>query len=163
LLHVGWQLHENHKNRKIKFSREINIMSNLYKIICIGTSLLFVFLFAQLFFTPLAFVEDLGLQATLSTSVLAQRASIFMLGLAVLLFGARKLQHSPVRQTICLSAAITLTGLACLSTFEMIRGTVNDSIWFAFIIETICSVLFWIVFVKNLGAKPIVIYNSNEN
>jgi uncharacterized membrane protein len=125
-------------------------MRNLYKITCIATSVLFVFLFAQLFFTPLAFVEDLGLQATLATSILARRASMFMIGLAVLLFGARKLQHSPARQTICLSAAITLTGLACLSTFEMFRGTVNDSIWVAIIIETICSVLFWIVFFKNL-------------
>lgn len=80
----------------------------LYKIAAIATSILFVFLFAQLFLTPVAFVEDLGLQATLATSILSRRASMFMIGLAVLLYGARKLQHSPARQTICLSAALPL-------------------------------------------------------
>ena len=125
----------------------------LYKIATIGTSLLFVFLFAQLFFTPVAFVEDLGLEATLSTSILCRRAAMFMLGLAVLLLGARKLEHSSVRQTISLSTAITMTGLACLSSYEMVRATVNSSIWVAIILETISAVLFWMVLFKNLSAK----------
>lgn len=125
----------------------------LYKIATIGTSLLFVFLFVQLFFTPVAFVEDLGLEATLSTSILCRRASMFMLGLAVLLFGVRKLEHSSVRQTISLSTSITMTGLAALSSFEMLRGTVNNSIWVAIVIETISAVLFWVVFFKNLRTK----------
>jgi uncharacterized membrane protein len=127
----------------------------LYKIATIGTSLLFVYLFAELFFTPVAFVEDLGLEATLSTSILCRRAAMFMIGLAVLLFGARKLEHSSVRQIICLSTAITMTGLACLSCFEMARGTVNSSIWVAIILETISAVLFWIVFFKSLRTKTI--------
>lgn len=128
-------------------------MNTLYKIASIGTSLLFVFLFAQLFFTPVAFVEGLGLQSTVATSVLCRRASIFMLGLSILLFCARKLEHSSIRQTICISTAITMTGLACLSSFELIRGTVNNSMWTAIIIETISAILFWIVLFKNLITK----------
>jgi hypothetical protein len=128
---------------------------NTYKIASIGTSILFVFLFAQLFFTPIAFVKDLGLEPTLTTSILCRRASMFMIGLAILLFGVRKLSHSQIRQTICLSTAITMTGLACLSSFEMIRGTVNNSIWVAIIIETISAILFWIVFFKNPGIKTV--------
>jgi hypothetical protein len=127
----------------------------LYKIATIGTSLLFVFLFAQLFFTPVAFVEDTGVQATIATSILCRRTSIFMLGLALMLFGVRKLTHSSIRQTICISTAITMTGLACLSSFELIRGTVNNSMWTAIIIETISAFLFWIVFFKNMKAKTI--------
>lgn len=127
----------------------------LYKIATIGTSLLFVYLFAELFFTPVAFVEDLGLEATLSTSILCRRAAMFMIGLAVLLFGVRKMVNSSIRQTICFSTAITMTGLACLSSFEMARGTVNSSIWVAIILETISAVLFWIVFFKNLRTKTI--------
>ncbi len=122
----------------------------LYKIATIGTSLLFVYLFAQLFFTPVKFVKDLGLEATLTTSVLCRRTSMFMIGLSVLLFAARRLEHLPARQVICLSTAITMTGLAALSSFEMVRGTVNNSIWVAIIIETISAVLFWTVFLKNL-------------
>lgn len=126
-----------------------------YKIATIGTSLLFVFLFAQLFFTPVSFVEGLGLEPTLTTSILCRRASMFMIGLAILLFGVRKLTHSSIRQTICLSTAITMTGLAALSSFEMIRGTVNNSIWIAIIIETISAILFWIVFFKNPRIKTV--------
>lgn len=122
----------------------------LYKIATIGTSLLFVFLFAQLFFTPVAFVEGLGLEANLGTSILCRRASMFMIGLAILLFGAQRLEHSSARQTISFSTAITMTGLAALSSFEMVRGTVNNSIWIAIVIETISAVLFWIVFLKNI-------------
>jgi len=125
----------------------------LYKIATIGTSLLFVFLFAQLFFTPVAFVEDLGLEPTLATSILCRRTSMFMLGLAILLFGVRKLEHSSIRQTICLSTAITMTGLACLSSFELIRGTVNNSMWVAIIIETLSATLFWITFFSNMKTK----------
>jgi len=128
-------------------------MLKLYKIASIGTSVLFVFLFAQLFFSPVAFVEDTGGQVTIATSILCRRTSMFMLGLAVLLFCARKLPHSSIRQSICLSTGITMTGLACLSSFELIRGTVNNSMWTAIIIESISAVLFWVVLFKNLQTK----------
>jgi len=121
----------------------------LYQITCIGTSLLFVFLFIQLFMTPVSFVENLGLQSSVATSVLCRRASIFMLGLSVLLFFARKLPHSSIRQSICLSTGITMTGLACLSSFELLRGTVNNSMWTAIILETLSATLFWITFFRN--------------
>ena len=125
----------------------------LYKIATIGTSLLFVFLFAQLFFTPDAFVGGMGLQATLTTSILCRRASIFMLGLSVLLFCVRKLPHSSARQSVCFSTAITMLGLACLSSFELARGTVNSSMWTAIILESLSAILFWIVFFKELKTK----------
>lgn len=130
-------------------------MMKLYKITCIGTSLLFQFLFIQLFLTPVSFVESLGLQSSIATSVLCRRASIFMLGLAILLFCARKLPHSSIRQSICLSTGITMTGLACLSSFELMRGTVNHSMWTAIIIETLSATLFWITFFKNLKTKTL--------
>lgn len=130
-------------------------MMKLYKITCMGTSLLFLFLFIQLFLTPVSFVEDAGCQATIGTSILCRRTSMFMLGLAVLLFCARMLPHSSIRQSICLSTGITMTGLACLSSFELIRGTVNNSMWTAIIIETLSATLFWITFFKNLKTKAL--------
>jgi hypothetical protein len=121
----------------------------LYKITCTGTSLLFVFLFIQLFLSPVSFVENLGLQSNVGTSILCRRASIFMLGLSVLLFCARKLPHSSIRQSICLSTGIIMTGLACLSSFELLQGTVNNSMWTAIILETLSATLFWITFFRN--------------
>lgn len=125
----------------------------LYQFATMGTALLFVFLFAQLVFTPIAFVEGLGLEATATTSILCRRAAMFMIGLAALLFGARRLQHSQARQTISFSTALVMTGLACMSSIELIRGTVNSSIWIAIVIETLSTVLFWISFFTNIKTK----------
>ncbi|HLP16049.1 MAG TPA: hypothetical protein VK470_07315 [Bacteroidota bacterium] len=122
----------------------------LYNIVSVGTSLLFVFLFAQLFFTPVSFVEGIGLQSSTATTILCRRASMFMLGLSVLLFSVRRLPHSAMRQAICLSTGITMTGLAILSSTELMRGRVNDSMWTAIIIESILGILFWIVYFNNL-------------
>lgn len=127
----------------------------LYKSVTIGTSILFLFLFAQLFFTPASFVVNAGLQATVATSIICQRASMFMLGLSVMLFCARSLSHSPIRQAICLSTGITMTGLAYLSSAELIRGTVNNSMWTAIIIESVSALLFWIVFINNWNTKAV--------
>jgi hypothetical protein len=128
---------------------------NFFKIASIGTSLLFVFLFIQLFLTPASFVEGIGLQSSVATSVLCRRASMFMLGLSVLLFCSRKLPHSLARQSICLSTGVTMIGLACMGSFELIRGTVNSSIWTAIILETLSATLFWITSFKNLKTKSI--------
>ena len=134
----------------------INNEMKLYSIATIGTSLLFLFLFIQLFFTPDAFVEDLGLQTSIPIPILGRRTAMFMLGFSVLLFGARKLIHSEARQWICLSTGITMFGLALLSTFEMIRQTVNNSIWTAIILETTSACLFFILYIKGLR-------NSNKS
>jgi hypothetical protein len=98
----------------------------LYTIATIGTSLLFLFLFIQLFFTPDAFIEDLGLQTSVPIPILGRRTAMFMLGFSVLLFGARKISHCEARQWICLSTGITMFGLAILSSYEMIRQTVKQ-------------------------------------
>lgn len=126
---------------------------NIYKIASLGTSLLFLFLFVQLFFMPDAFVTDMGLETSAAVPILGRRTSMFMLGLSVLLFCVRKLPLSTARSSICLSTGITMTGLACLSSYELIRGTVNQSIWTAIIIESISAILFWIVFLKDLRLK----------
>ena len=124
-------------------------MKSLYKIVSVATSLLFIYLFVQLLFMPGSFIKDLGLQPSEAGSVLARRASMFMLGISVLMFGTRHLPHSKARQTICVATGITLFGLSCVGSYEYIKGTVNSSILIAIICETILWVCFGIILLKN--------------
>lgn len=118
---------------------------NFYKVVCIATSLLFVFLSMQLLFTPVAFASGMGLEPTAATSVLLRRAAMFMVGLAVLTFCARALQDLKARRCVCLSAAVTLLGLACMGSYERVMGTVNDSIFIAIGIESVLGLSFLMV------------------
>lgn len=119
---------------------------NLFKLASLASSLVFLLLFLQLLFTPAPFVRDLGLSPTETTSILGRRVSMFMLGIAVLSFVSRNLPHSSARQGICASTGTTLIGIACMSAYELNRGTVNSSMWFALTVESTLGLCFWAVF-----------------
>ncbi len=119
---------------------------NLYKVVCIAASLLFVFLFLQLLFTSDSFVRNMGLEPSAATSVLAKRAAMFMLGLSVLLFSAKSLDNTNARLSICLSTGVTLIGLALAGVYEYFMGSVNSSIFTAITIETILGLSFLKIF-----------------
>ena len=125
------------------------IMKSLYKIVSIVTSVLFVYLFSQLFFWSDSFVTDLGLEPSITSLVLARRASMFMIGIAVLMFASRNLPPSKVRQIICLSSGITFLGLSCMGTYEFINSHVNSSIIIAITIETILWIFYGIILIKD--------------
>ena len=120
----------------------------IFSILCLMTSVLFIFLFFLLFLGPESFVKDMGLEPSVSTSVLARRASMFMLGISVLLFCSRSLPHSRARQFIALSTGITMIGLACTGIYEHSMGTVNSSIFIAIAIESVSGASFLILFFK---------------
>jgi len=124
-------------------------MKLFYKIVSIATSALFIYLFVQLLFMPDSFIKDLGLQPSEAGPILGRRVSMFMLGISVLMFGARNLPHSKARQVICMATGITLFGLSCMGSYEFIKGTVNASIFIAIICETILWVSFGIILFKN--------------
>jgi len=123
-------------------------MKLFYKIVSIATSVLFIYLFVQLLFTPSSFIEGLGLEASEAGCILARRASMFMLGISVLMFGTRNLPHSKARQVICMATGITMFGLSCMGSYEFIKGTVNSSILIAIICETVLWVSFGIILFK---------------
>jgi hypothetical protein len=126
-----------------------------YKMVCIATSVLFVYLSFQLLFMSDAFVVDLGQQPSDATAVLSRRAAMFMLGVSVLMFVSRNLPPSKARQLICMATGITLFGLNFMGWFEFIRGTVNNSIFVAITIETILWVSFAFILIKNRATKPV--------
>lgn len=117
-------------------------MKSLFKIVSIATAALFLYLFAELFFRPDAFVEGLGLTSSVGTAVLCRRAAMFMLGIVVLMFGLRNLQVSTARQWVCLSTAFTLFGLSCIGTYHFFTESVNSSILIAITIESVLWILY---------------------
>jgi len=126
---------------------------NLYKIACIATSVLFVYLSFQLLFMSDEFVTDLGQQPSEATAILSRRAAMFMLGVSVLMFSSRNLPASKARQMICLATGTTLSGLNFMGWCEFFRGTVNNSIFVAITIETALWVSFAIILFKNKRIK----------
>lgn len=126
-----------------------------FKILSIVTSMLFVYLFSQLLFNSVSFINDLGLQATDTASILCQRTSMFMLGFSVLLFSSKNLPHSIARQNICLATGITMIGLACMGSYEFIKGTVDSSMLIAISLETTLGTSFLIVFFSHIKSNII--------
>lgn len=121
-------------------------MKSLFKIVSIATATLFLYLFAELFFRPDAFVEGLGLDASVGTAVLCRRAAMFMLGIVVLMFCLRNLPASKIRQCVCLSTGSTLLGLSSIGTYHFFTNSVNSSILIAITIESILWILYaWII------------------
>lgn len=124
-------------------------MKSFYKVVSIATSALFVYLFTQLFFFSDSFVLDLGLEPSATTLVLARRTSMFMLGIAILMLTLRNLPTSKVRQAVCLSVGATMLGLACMGTYELLKGSVNSSILVAIAIESFLWISYAIVAVMD--------------
>ena len=124
-------------------------MKNFYKVVSIATSVLFIYLFSELFFSSDSFIVNLGLEPSATTLVLARRTSMFMLGIAILMLTLRNLPSSKVRQAVCLSVGATLLGLACMGTYELIRGSVNSSIVVAIGIESVLWISYAIVAVMD--------------
>jgi hypothetical protein len=130
-------------------------MKLFFKIVSIATAVLFVYLFTQLFFISDSFVRGLGLEPSVASLVLSRRASIFMLGIAILLFASRNLPPSKTRQIICFSIGLTLFGLACMGSYEFVKGNVNSSIMIAITTETILWVSYGIIILKDRNSKII--------
>jgi len=131
---------------------------NFFKVLCIFTALLFAYLFLTLLLNSETFISDLGLQLNESTMIITRRASMFMLGISVLMFGSINLPTSKARQIICLATCVSMFGMSILGSYEFVMGTLNSSILPAIIIETILWISFGIIFLRN--RKSTIIQNN---
>lgn len=124
-------------------------MKSFYKILCIGTSILFIYLFVLLFFMSDSFITDIGLDPSLASLVLARRAAMFMLGVAVLTFASRSLLPSKERQIVCLTMIIMLLGLSSMGTYDFIKGNVNSSIMVSIVVESALWLSYGVVLISD--------------
>lgn len=125
------------------------MQKNFYKMLCVFTGVLFTYLFLTLLLNSETFLIDLGLQPSVAAIILTRRASMFMLGIAVLMIGSRKLPPSYSRQIICLATGISMFGLSIMGSYELAKGTVNSSILVAIIIETFLWISFAYIYFSN--------------
>jgi hypothetical protein len=112
----------------------------------ISTCLYFA-LFLMLCFLPHKFLTDVGMPTSESTAFLARRASVLMLGFAVLTFQGRKVRNLIGRQCIALAVCVNMAGFACTGLFEYGRGFANKGILNAVVVEVILAIawlLFWV-------------------
>ena len=123
-----------------------------YKILSLLTAALFAYLFIELLLNTDSFVTGIGMQSCLASDVLGRRASVLMLGFAVLLFLSRNISPSKERQYISLAIAVTMMGFASMGSYELIMKRVNSGIIQAICIETAVTVSFIISFIKDRKA-----------
>lgn len=125
-------------------------MKSFYKVVSITTAVLFAYLFSEMFFFSDSFILGLGLEPSATTLVLARRTSMFMLGVAFLMFTLRNLPPSKARQAVCLSVGVTLLGLAGMGTYELVKGSVNNSILVAIVIESVLWISYAIITIMDI-------------
>jgi hypothetical protein len=117
-------------------------MKSLFKITSIATAVLFTFLFIQIFFMPGAFITDMGLTPDTASTVLIRRASLFMLGLALLMFISRNIPVSKARINLSISMSVIFFSLAINGISGYLYGNYNSSIFIAITLESILGVAF---------------------
>ncbi len=117
-------------------------MKSLFKITSIATAALFIFLFIQTFFTSEAFITDMGLVPDTASIILIRRASLFMLGLSVLMFLSRNLPVSKGRIYLSISMTVIFSSLAINGSSGYLYGNYNSSIFIAISIESILGLAF---------------------
>lgn len=109
---------------------------------CLATAALYGFLFVQLMWFPAAMLSDLGVDCTPGVCLVARRASMLMLGFAVLCVLARKLPPSPGRAVISAAVCVNMAGFAFMSGLEFARGTLGTGILPVMAIEVIVALAF---------------------
>lgn len=120
-----------------------------YRIVSYAAALLYLYLFSLLLFAPQSFLMDIGVAGNESAYFLARRASMLMLGFAILTFSGRNAPSSPARQAIMLAVALSMGGMAGLSFFEYFRGFANGGILPAGAVETILAGVYGLIWLAN--------------
>ena len=128
---------------------------NFFKGLSIITALICACLFFTLLLNSDLLLNSWGLQSSVTTYFLAKKASIFMLGISVLMFCSKDFAPSKPSQIICLATGITMLGLACMGSYELIMRNVNSSILTAIIIETTLGASFGRVIYMNRNIETI--------
>ncbi len=127
---------------------------NYFKIMSLLVSALYFYLFYLLLLTPQSLCESFGVTCGETAYFIARRASMLMLGFAILAFLLRNTPRSTVRQAIAATIGVNMAGLASLGVYEMVRGFVETSILGIVVIELVIAVTFFSFLITDrLGLK----------
>jgi hypothetical protein len=116
-----------------------------YRLVMHASAGLFAVLAVMLFFAPRDFLAGLGLDLTQSTDFLSRRASVLILSLSAMCFGARNAASSVARQAVSLAMLVATGAMAVLGTVEFARGATTGGIFKAVAIEVVCAVCYSVI------------------
>lgn len=117
-------------------------MDRIFKITCYLSGLLFFYLVYLLFFNVEPFLIGIGLSVCNSAIFLAKRASMLMLGFALLSIFCSKITETTLRVYASIVLSVVWMGLASMSAYETFSGNINAGLIPAMIIETLFGVSF---------------------
>jgi len=120
-----------------------------FKVISCLTAALYTYLFFILLCAPNSLLKSVGVAGNESAFFLARRASMLMLGFAVLTFGVRNSPSSITRQAISISISVCMAGLSVLSGFEYFRGFASKGILPPCAIELVFAVVYFLIWLFN--------------
>ena len=116
-----------------------------YYRLSVATAILFLFLAITWMFAPTQLLSGWGLEFTTTVGLLSRRAAAFYLGIAVILFMARKAELSTARTAIIYGMITACLPLAFLGVYELIVGHATSGILAAVFTEVVLSLLFMAV------------------
>ncbi len=102
-----------------------------YKTVSVAASALYIALFACLLIAPDLIYWLFGIESHTTADLLAKRAAMLFLGLAVLSFLGRNAPYSSLRQAVSAAMATTMAGLMLTGMYEFFLGTAGIGIWSA--------------------------------
>ena len=122
-----------------------------YKMVSIAASALYVALFACLLIAPNLIYWLFGISGDATADLLAKRAAMLFLGLAVLAFLGRNAPPSHLRQAVSAGMAAALAGLMLTGMYEFFVGTAGGGIWVAIGGEAVFLVLYLRVMLTDIS------------
>ncbi len=100
------------------------------------------------------------IEPTNDVLLLGRRMGILYIGLSIIFFLSKSLNLSKTRTALSIGAALTLSLLAIMGIYEYSMGRVGDGILASVFIESLLSIGFIIILVKDRRAMAI---NSSSN
>ena len=114
----------------------------MFSSISVLTALICAVLFALLLLSPASYISTYGVGADAGSMFMVRRASPIFLGFAVMLWLARDIGPSPIRNALCCGIAAAFAGIAFTGVFECMRSVASAAILIVAASELLIAVLF---------------------
>ncbi len=137
--------------------------SVFYRTVSIAASALYSTLFVCLLVAPGSIYWLFGVERHTTADLLAKRAAMLFLGLAVLSFLGRNEPYSNLRQMVLVAMATSMAGLMLTGMYEFFLGTAGIGIWSAIGGEALFLSLYLLVLLRDAQQPKDSVEGSKHN
>jgi hypothetical protein len=128
--------------------------SPTYRQVSMAAACLCIALFTMLMLCPSVLQWLFGIEGNATADFIGRRAAVLFLGLAAITYLGRNDANTAARQSIATSLFLTMAGLACLGTIELLRDAAGIGILVAVLGEVLFAALYFPFMRKNLSTLP---------